>query len=155
MTSNKPSFVAANWTKVGIVPKINNVCLLALQSTHPPPPPSMCMLSDTLSHSVAVSVCPFCLPLVWFTSSIDTIETAVFWLWPWPWRSQTDLFAWHSTLYYALTFQFCLQKCPPFRRYYLDKHSLKFALFAVTLILDTAIQSFCKTIQLMIVYHKN
>ena len=54
----------------------------------------------------------------------------------------------------ASSFQVCLQKVQPFRRYYPNEHSLKCSSFAVTLTLNTAIQSFRKTFRLMMVHHQ-
>ena len=48
----------------------------------------------------------------------------------------------------------CRQKVKWFRRYCLDKHWMKFWVFAVTLILNTTKQPVHKTLKLMMVYHE-
>ena len=146
MTSNKPSFIAVNWNEVNIY--------VSLRANHPTPtPPSRCVFDDTLSHSVTISVCTLCLRLIWFCSSMDAKQTSYF-------NCDCDSedsnpVGLHETPAYGdvSSFQVCLQKVQPFRRYRSDEHSLTFSTFAVTLNLNTAIKSFPKTARLMMMDH--
>ena len=67
----------------------------------------------------------------------------------------TEQFFLHGTLAYdaASPYQVWLQNVLRFRRYHLDKHSLAFRTFAVTLTWNTVNQFFHRTLQLMMLYY--
>ena len=72
----------------------------------------------------------------------DTTEIAIFWLYKpsmWPLHSTqwTNFSAWHFGLWCCITISDLATKCSVFREYCLDKHSLTFWTFAVTLTLNT------------------
>ena len=63
----------------------------------------------------------------------------------------------HDTLAYddASPYQVSLQKGRQLKKYHPDEHSLEILIFPVTMTHNRAIQSFHKTIQLMMMSHKN
>ena len=73
-------------------------------------------------------------------------------MWPWLWRQQTNLFTWPSGSRWCITKPNLVTKGSAAQKYLLDKHSLKAWTSDVTLTLNTAIQSFHKTLQLMMMY---
>ena len=76
-------------------------------------------------------------------------------LWSWTWGQQTKFLAWHFSPWCSITIPSLVTEGQQLRRYCPDEHSLECWTSSVTLTFTTrAIQSFHKTIHLMMMCHQ-
>ena len=97
---------------------------------------------------------------MWFSSSIDTHEIALFWLSIWAitvsvtLKIANPLFVRHSSSWWPITMPGLLAKGSAVQKTSFGRTLIELSTYAVTLTLNTAIQSFCKTIRLKLMYRQ-